>query len=62
MYWLKVEPLFRPLHGDPRFEISLGKLVLIKSMAWPVTPLLHIRLFPSGIYVHPAGSERAGYE
>jgi tetratricopeptide (TPR) repeat protein len=26
MYWLKVEPLFRPLHGDPRFENILLKI------------------------------------
>ncbi len=26
MYWLKVEPLFRPLHGDPRFENILAKI------------------------------------
>jgi len=26
MYWLKVEPLFRPLHGDPRFEDLLLKI------------------------------------
>jgi TolB-like protein/Tfp pilus assembly protein PilF len=26
MYWLKVEPLFRPLHGDPRFENLLIKI------------------------------------
>ncbi len=26
MYWLKVEPLFRPLHGDPRFENLLAKI------------------------------------
>jgi TolB-like protein/Tfp pilus assembly protein PilF len=26
MYWLKVEPLFRPLHGDPRFENLLLKI------------------------------------
>jgi hypothetical protein len=26
MYWLKVEPLFRPLHGDPRFENLLKKI------------------------------------
>jgi TolB-like protein len=26
MYWLKVEPLFRPLNGDPRFENLLAKI------------------------------------
>jgi TolB-like protein/lipoprotein NlpI len=26
MYWLKVEPLFRPLHGDQRFESILAKI------------------------------------
>jgi tetratricopeptide (TPR) repeat protein len=26
MYWLKVEPLFRPLHGDQRFENLLTKI------------------------------------
>jgi tetratricopeptide (TPR) repeat protein len=26
MYWLKVEPLFKPLHGDPRFENILKKI------------------------------------
>jgi TolB-like protein/Tfp pilus assembly protein PilF len=26
MYWLKVEPLFRPLHGDPQFENLLVKI------------------------------------
>jgi TolB-like protein len=26
MYWLKVEPLFRSLHGDPRFENILKKI------------------------------------
>lgn len=26
MYWLKVEPLFKSLHGDPRFEDLLGKI------------------------------------
>ncbi len=26
MYWLKVEPLFKPLHGDPRFEKLLVKI------------------------------------
>jgi TolB-like protein len=26
MYWLKVEPLFRPLHGDPRFENLVMKI------------------------------------
>jgi TolB-like protein len=26
MYWLKVEPLFRSLHGDPRFEDLLRKI------------------------------------
>jgi tetratricopeptide (TPR) repeat protein len=26
MYWLKSEPLFRPLHGDPRFENILLKI------------------------------------
>jgi 6-pyruvoyl-tetrahydropterin synthase len=26
MQWLKVEPLFRPLHGDPRFENILKKI------------------------------------
>ena len=26
MYWLKVEPLFRSLHGDPRFEDLLLKI------------------------------------
>ena len=26
MYWLKVEPYFRPLHGDPRFENILAKI------------------------------------
>jgi thiamine kinase-like enzyme len=26
MYWLKVEPLFRPLHGDPQFENLLFKI------------------------------------
>jgi TolB-like protein/Tfp pilus assembly protein PilF len=26
MYWLKVEPLFFPLHGDPRFETLLSKI------------------------------------
>jgi serine/threonine-protein kinase len=26
MYWLNVEPLFRPLHGDPRFENLLKKI------------------------------------
>lgn len=26
MYWLKVEPLFRPLHGDRRFENLLSKI------------------------------------
>jgi tetratricopeptide (TPR) repeat protein len=26
MYWLKVEPLFRSLHGDPQFENLLKKI------------------------------------
>jgi hypothetical protein len=26
MYWLNVEPLFKPLHGDPRFENILQKI------------------------------------
>jgi TolB-like protein/Tfp pilus assembly protein PilF len=26
MYWLKVEPLFRPLHADPRFETIVNKI------------------------------------
>jgi TolB-like protein len=26
MYWLKVEPLFKPLHGDQRFESILAKI------------------------------------
>jgi len=26
MQWLKVEPLFKPLHGDPRFEYILKKI------------------------------------
>jgi len=26
MYWLKVEPLFRPLHNDPRFQTLLTKI------------------------------------
>jgi hypothetical protein len=26
IYWLKVEPLFRPLHGNPRFENLLLKI------------------------------------
>jgi len=26
MYWLKVEPLFKPLRGDPRFENILAKI------------------------------------
>ncbi len=26
MYWLNVEPLFKPLHGDPRFENILMKI------------------------------------
>jgi TolB-like protein/Tfp pilus assembly protein PilF len=26
MYWLKVEPMFLPLHGDPRFETILSKI------------------------------------
>jgi TolB-like protein len=26
MFWLKVEPLFRPLHGDPQFENLLMKI------------------------------------
>jgi tetratricopeptide (TPR) repeat protein len=26
MYWLKVEPFFKPLHGDPRFENILRKI------------------------------------
>ena len=26
MYWLKVEPLFRPLHGDQRFDNLLAKI------------------------------------
>jgi len=26
MYWLKVEPLFKPLHGNPRFENILKKI------------------------------------
>ena len=26
MYWLKVEPLFRPLHGDKRFDNLLAKI------------------------------------
>jgi hypothetical protein len=26
MYWLKVEPLFRPLHDDPRFQNLLKKI------------------------------------
>jgi tetratricopeptide (TPR) repeat protein len=26
MYWLKVEPLFRRLHGNPRFENLLMKI------------------------------------
>lgn len=28
MYWLKVEPMFRPLHGDPQFEDLLTKMGL----------------------------------
>lgn len=26
MYWLKVEPLFRPLHNDKRFQSILEKI------------------------------------
>jgi thiamine kinase-like enzyme len=26
MYWLKVEPLFKPLHNDPRFQNLLKKI------------------------------------
>jgi tetratricopeptide (TPR) repeat protein len=26
MYWLMVEPFFKPLHGDPRFEEILDKI------------------------------------
>jgi hypothetical protein len=26
MYWLKVEPFFQSLHGDPRFENILKKI------------------------------------
>jgi hypothetical protein len=26
MYWRKVEPLFKPLHGDQRFESILAKV------------------------------------
>jgi hypothetical protein len=26
MFWLKVEPLFKPLHSDPRFQNLLNKI------------------------------------
>jgi len=26
MYWLNVDPLLKPLHGDPRFENILQKI------------------------------------
>jgi len=28
MYWLKVDPLFSPLHDDPRFSVILSKIGL----------------------------------
>jgi hypothetical protein len=26
MFWLKVEPLFEPLHNDPRWQVMLDKV------------------------------------
>ncbi len=26
MYWLKVEPPFKPLHDDPRWQVMLDKV------------------------------------